>query len=93
MDQLDVLERFLNIKRERRRFVLECAKLFLNNRNKGDIRKHASFKDISFFLCGRNQYFVSDRIGGLFVQSTLGALSESVVHKLVLLNLVNLKKQ
>jgi len=29
--------------------VLEGAKLFLNNRNKGDIRKHASFKDISFF--------------------------------------------
>ena len=45
------------------------------------------------FLCGRNQYFVSDRIGGLFVQSTLGALSESVVHEFVLLDLVNLKRK
>jgi len=52
--------------------------------------KQASLKDNSFSLCGRNQYFVSDRIGGLFVQSTLGALSESVVHKLVLLDFVNL---
>jgi len=50
MDQLDVLERFLNNKRGRRRFVLEGAKLFLNNRNKGDIGKHASFKDNIFFF-------------------------------------------